>query len=264
MFHPLRDAKAVFHDEPEDLASTLEARGLRLIEPGRNGEEIGVLPYLEEEAIARLSYSLGPLVPDDWKRENWEWWRYQWSERAYIYARQVASNKAISQTALAAAEMLIQASALRAAIKAGDPEKAAALGMLVASWVFCGGVSIRLGESEPLAKATRAAQRKKGQLDRTTLVSDDGERFKTRDLVFEALQAAGREAGTPSVWTHLWSVLEHHGFAIEEVGAKELRKYVLGTGPGITFKRVQTILAELRREAGANAPRKGRPMKKPR
>lgn len=264
MIRPIRDGAGLFHEEPEDLASGIEAHGLKLIEHGRRGVPMGVLPYLEEEAIARLRHAVGPLGESEaaWKRENWEWWRQQWVQVAHSFLGTSKQGPIDATRAWCAAEILTRTSELRHAIDAGQAEKAAALGMVVASWVSMGGVSVRLSSAEPLATRHRAAQRAKAEKDRTT-VQTDGEKLRKRDLVKQALSAAGGAAGTGEVWGHLVGVLERIGLSPVESGCKDGRELRAVDGDGklvrFTFKGVQTMLRTLRT---ADAPSKrGRPRK---
>ena len=268
MIRPLRDAHGPFHEEPDDLAAALEARGLRLIEPSGRFAPSGVLPHLEEEAIARLRGAVGPLSESEaeWKREGWDWWRSRWVNEAHYFLRHAGQGPANATPAYSAAEMLVRAASLRGAIADGDAEKAAALAMLVASWVFVGGVSIRLALAEPAAAkhgAYRKTQRAKALRERTTVRTDEGG-VRKRDLVAEALRAAGPEAGTAEVWEHLFAVLEGRGMRPVEHGAKAERVMTASDSEGdslrFSFKAVQTMLRMLRPNA---APPRGRPRKKP-
>ena len=274
VIRPLRDGAGPFHDEPEDLASGIEARGLRLIEHSWHGQH-GVLPYLEEEAIARLRHELGPLGAGEaeWKRENWEWWRRLWMQRAHAFLLTTKEGPIDATPAYSAAEALMHAQNLRGAIECGEAEKAAALAMLVASWVFIGGVSVRLAAAEPVAAKHRKAQRAKAKLGRATIQADEGG-MRKRDLVAEALGDAGADAGTADVWPHLFAVLDAHGMEPQEAGAKDTREISVQSWrkrsgaknqpePKIvtfTFKGVQTMLRELRQ---GPAVKRGRPKKKP-
>lgn len=264
VIRPMRDGAGPFHDEPEDLASTLEARGLKLIEHAW-GASHGVLPYLEEEAIARLRHELGPLGDDEaaWKRANWDWWRRLWFQRAHAFMQSTTQGPINATPAYSAAEMLIRAWDLRHAIERGEAEKAAALAMLVASWVFIGGVSMRLAAAEPVAAKHLKAQRAKAKMERATVQADRGG-MRKRDLVAQALGHAGAEAGTADVWPHLFAVLDAHGMEPQESGAKDTREFHAADANArpvtFTFKGVQTMLRELRK---APAAKRGRPRKKP-
>jgi hypothetical protein len=267
---PIRDAAGLFHDEPNDLASAVDSRGLRLIEAGRTGVPIGVLPYLEEEAIARLRHVVGPLSESEaeWKRGDWDLWRRMWSQEAHRFIGNSGQGPIDATPAYSAAEVVIHAAELRQAIEGGKAERAAALAMLVASWVFVGGVSVRLAVAGPAAKrdgAYRKKQRTKAQEPRTTVQVDSG-RLRKCDLVGQALNAAANSAaGTADVWGHLFSTLEAHGMQPVESGAKDQRKMQAkdaeGKPIGFTFRGVQTMLAKLR--ADRTPPLKGRPKKKP-
>ena len=259
-----RDGAGPFHDEPEDLASALEARGLKLIEKAW-GVPHGMLPYLEEEAIARLRHSVGPLCESEatYKRENWDWWRCEWVQEAHAFMLDTMEGPIGATTAYSAAEMLIRASELRYAIEQGHAEKAAALAMMVASWVFIGGVSLRLAASKPVATKHRKAQRDKAKNERAT-VQTDGAGVRKRDLVAQALGHAGPESGTADVWPHLLAVLEGHGMAPREAGAKDAREIHATDASArpvtFSFKGVQSMLRELRKGVAA---KRGRPRKKP-
>lgn len=152
---PLRDAKGLFHEEPDDLASSIEARGLRLIEDDGRGSHFGILPYLEEEAVARLRGAGVFIVDDGLKREDPVLWRCRWVAEAEYFLRNSMQGPIDATVAYAAAEALTRASQLRQAIADGQAEKAAALAMLVASWISIGGVSIRLAKAEPLSRFAR-------------------------------------------------------------------------------------------------------------
>ena len=159
---PLRDAKGLFHEEPEDLASSIEARGLRLIEDA-HGHEFGIVPYLEEEAIARLRGAGVFAVDESLKREDPGLWRCRWVAEAEYFMRHSMQGPIDATVAYAAAEALVRASQLRQAIEDGQAEKAAALAMLVASWISVGGVSIRLAKAEPLARFARPFAQNSGR-----------------------------------------------------------------------------------------------------
>lgn len=268
VIRPIRDGAGLFHDEPDDLASTLEARGFKLIEPGRNGEQIGVLPYLEDEAIARLRHAIGPLGESEaeWKRENWDWWRCEWVRKAHHFVWESTQGPIDATAAYSAAEMLIRSSELRHAIEEGKAEKAGALAMLVASWVFIGGVSLRLAIAEPAAAkhgAYRKGQQAKAMKERSTIEADSAG-FRKCDLVEQALKEAGSGARTPDVWPHLYALLESHGMEPQEAGAKDKREISAIDAAGkpvvFSFKGVQTMLRKLRADS---APKRGRPTKKP-
>ena len=269
VIRPIKDGPGLFHDEPDDLASTVEARGLRLIERGRSGEQIGVLPYLEEEAIARLRHAMLPLGDGEeagWRREGPEKWRMKWVLEAQYFMRHSKQGPINATAAYCAGEMLIRASELRHAIKDRNAERAAALAMLVASWVFSGGSSVRLSIALPAAAkhgAYRKKQQAKAMRTRATIQAD-GEGVRKRDLVDQALKVAGDNAGTPDVWPHLYAVLDSHGMEPRESGAKDTRKIHAIDAAGrpviFTFKGVQDMLRKLRTCEG---PTRGRPKKKP-
>lgn len=148
---PLRDAKGLFHDEPDDLASAIESRDLCLIEAA-HGIEFGVLPHLEGEAISRLRGGGIFTVDEGLRREDPDLWRSKWVAEAEYFLRHSMQGPIDATVAYAAAEALTRASQLRQAIRDGQAEKAAALAMLVASWISIGGVSIRLAKAEPLSR----------------------------------------------------------------------------------------------------------------
>lgn len=259
---PLRDGAGLFHEEPDELALVLESRGLRLIEPGRGGSPIGVLPFLEEEAIARLRHEVGKLVEDEpaVKAADWDHWRRMWVQEAHYFMRNAMQGPLEATVAYSAAEILVRAGELRGAIEGGEAERAAALAMLVASWVFTGGVSIRLALSEPVAQRHRQKQREKGQKERFAIKADSG-KSKKSDFVKRAFKAAGQvDCGTAELWPHLFSLLDSEGLRPTEEGAKSERSILLADGKTrFTFKGVQRMLAELR-----SAPvKRGRPRKKP-
>lgn len=263
---PLRDGKGLFHEEPDELASVVEAHGLKLIELGRQGRQYGVLPHLEEEAIARLRNVVGPLTASEleWKEQNWDYWREQWVKEAHYFLRNSMQGPDEATTAYSAAEVLARAAEMRWAMQAGNAEKAAALAMLVASWVFIGGVSVRLATSEPVAKKYRKTQRDRAKKERSAVKTDDGG-FRKRDLVQDALKQAGEGAGTSDVWPHLWATLDRLHMSPNEVGAKQEREIYARDAKGnevhFTFKGVQTMLRRIRE---GEAAKRGRPKKKPR
>lgn len=267
-FRRLRDGGGVFHDEPEDFAIELEFNALRHIADGLPGLTQRMLPHLEEEAISRLRHAGARLVVQDEKHLkdlDWDWWRLRWVEEARYFLRHSEQGPINATIAYSAAEALTRASDLRYAIEDGHAEKAAALAMLVASWVFMGGVSLRLLSAEPTAKKFRFGQKRKAQMERTTLETDDGGTTK-RGLVALAWGEAGKEAGTPEVWNHLLGVLDVKGFSPQETGAKSERKIAATDASGkaihFTFKGVQTMLGRLKEEKGQKT-KTGRPRKKP-
>lgn len=260
---PIRDGANLFHDEPDEFASGIEATTLHYIENGEHGLLEGLLPYLEEEAIARLRHAGATVCLMDeahLKKHDRDRWRIEWVTEARYFERHWAGT--VNAPPYAAAKMLIFISDLRYAIEDGHAEKAAALGMLVTSWAFMGGVALRLATAEPVAKKYKASQRGKARLERTTLEAGS-ERTRKTDLVARSLRMAGSNAGTNDVWPHLWSLLDAEGFSPVEDGAKDQKKMLCTDANGVpvifTFKGVQTMLAKLR---GTKA-RRGRPKKKP-
>jgi hypothetical protein len=264
----MRDGASPFQDEPDDIASGIEGSVLPNIANGLPGLTGGMLPYIEEEAIARLRHN-GLTISNDesaLKRENWEHWRRLWTQEAHYFLQNATCGPIDASKNYAAAEALVAASRLRYAIEDGHAEKAAALGMLLVSWVHIGGLSIRFFVADTAATKHKKAQRTKAQKDRPNIALDD-RRIRKSDVVEAAFKSAGIEAGTSDVWGHLISELESLGLAPHEGGAKTTR-YIRatdanGNGVEFTFKGVQTMIRELK-NAGRHQPSKlGRPTKKP-
>lgn len=265
--HRMRDGASPFHDGPDDIASGIEGSVLPNIANGLPGLTGGMLPYIEEEAIARLRH-YGLTISNDepaLKRENWDHWRRLWTQEAHYFLRNDTSGPIDAWITYAAAEALVTSSRLRYAIEDAHAEKAAALAMLLISWVHIGGLEIRFKDADGVAKGFKRSQSERAKRERTTIASDTGGLRKS-DLVAAAFKAAGDEAGTNDVWPHLMGELDARHMAPIESGAKDQREIAATTVDGevirFTFKGVQKKLGELKKDAGAPST-KGRPRKKP-
>lgn len=113
----------------------------------------------------------------------------------------------------------------------------------------------------------REVQSNKAKEERRSITTDTG-KVNKKDLVERALIDAHPEDSTPAVWPHLYSVLDGLGLEPQEAGAKDCAEYRfrdLADKPKhhtMTWKGVQLILGEIKREKGAT-PKRGRPKKKP-
>jgi hypothetical protein len=263
----LRDGKSPFHLEPGDVAAEIEENALRHLTQGKPGLLERLVPAIEREAIARMAQqcvvTTTPTTRPNWMAESE--WLAAWQGQALIFVE--TSDAEPESTPWAAAQVLLRARDLREAIDTGQPEKAAALAMLLCSWVFVGGIGVKYAKAAPVAERFLTSQREKSVLPRAAIrkahaVETDSGAARKRDLVQAAMRAAGPPASTPEVWPHLLSELDAQGFRYTEHGAKNDRCLKFEDANQkectLTYKRVQALLRELRGKALAG----GRPLKK--
>lgn len=240
---PLRDAKGLFHEEPEDLASSIEARGLRLIEDA-HGREFGILPYLEEEAIARLRGAGVFAVDQSLKREDPDLWRCRWVAEAEYFMRHSMQGPIDATVAYAAAEALVRASQLRQAIEDGQAEKAAALAMLVASWISIGGVSIRLAKAEPLSRFARPFAEHSGR-------GEGAVKKLVREVLGPLEKRLRRKAEALEVW-QACAARRRSGikFVNDPTWGTPVQAVPKNGDPPAKWSRFRVIVSEVRKDAG--------------
>lgn len=139
---PFRDGDGPFYDDPSDLAVHAQ-NALRNIEAGQPYITDITLRYLEEEAIARFAKQTG-MRPDHEpdKRTDRSLWVAKWENEARYADAHIDS---LNDIARASVRVLITACQLRGAIEdKGDPQKIAALSMLLICEVLMGGYMLEV------------------------------------------------------------------------------------------------------------------------
>lgn len=261
--HSLRDGSSPFHDDAEDFASGLEATILHKIERGERGIVDFLLPYIEEEAIARLRFAgVNPgLMHEDYvKKIDWDKWRLYWVDIARGFLKGSQEGPENATATFAAAEVLARSSDLRYAIVAGHAEKASALAMLTLCWVFMGGTSIRFAVADKLASSLTSAQRARAKRPRSKVSTDDGEKKKI-DLVKAAMKSAGPSALAPAIMNHLYSLLDELGMNPKENewGEQKDRSISALDANGKEIKFGYRNVQELAKRVRGRSAQKGRP-----
>lgn len=155
---PIRDGNGPFRDDPSDIAWRIRDDALPNIEAGQAYITEITLPYLESEAVdkirARTSYR--PVVEVD-RRENRELWRQKWVCEALAAE---AHLQGIDPIAQAAVRVLLTAARLRGALETNDnPQKIAALSMLLGCAVFEGGYMLEAEATTAALKAAKASKK---------------------------------------------------------------------------------------------------------
>lgn len=174
-----------FDSTPDEFADFVNDRWLPSIERGSHAfhpRGYSLIPHLEREAVEALSSlwpnlpqrpvvdaeraapapaktrgrfapAAAPLLPDT-EEAAFERWRVIWATEAQVHRVHAHEYSAEHRAAI---NILVTASQLRAAVHAGEGEKSAALGMLLAFQAIEGGYSVDV-ESE-IRSATDSAVR---------------------------------------------------------------------------------------------------------
>ena len=190
---PIQDGNRPFYDDPEDIAHHITDNALRNIEAGQPYITDVTLQYLEDEAIARFAKQTGMRPthePDKYKERNL--WRSKWENEARHANGHINS---LNDVARASVRVLITACQLRGEIEENaDPQKIAALSMLLVCEVFMGGYTLEfqatIQTNEALQKAKKSAYDKgfgQGQDDmdkaRLACISGAAKRWKKDPLI---------------------------------------------------------------------------------
>lgn len=161
--HPIGNGNGPFYDDPSDIAQRINDNALRYIEYGEAYISEVTLPYFEAEAIARIKARtmLRPVVEPD-KRKEPEHWRAKWVCEAEYAERHMSGYDAVARAAIS---VLLTASRLRHALEdKTDPERIAALSMLLVCSVFEGGYMLEYEAiktaNEVIEKASTARYKK--------------------------------------------------------------------------------------------------------
>lgn len=137
---PIREPRAPFRDDPSDIAWHLRDNALPSIGAGQPYISDVTLPYLEDQAIARFrELTAYKPIHEPVKGKQPEEWRRKWVCEALAAEAHINALDPIAQ---AAVRVLLTASRLRGAIEDNDPQKIAALAMLLGCSVFEGGYMI--------------------------------------------------------------------------------------------------------------------------
>jgi len=200
----VKDGQRVFSVDPADFAWRISEDWLPLAYSGHSVLEHPFLPYIEREAVSRLSKEADvtkqspPLLTD-----GYDDWRLWWLRVAHAYITESCAG--LSPVAAAAARILVSAARMRAAVDKRDAQVSALLGMQIICEAIAAGYALTVElDAKELAEQPRKTAFANGAGKR----ADDYTELRRQMIVFAAKRFA--ELPCPligKVAEELWTII---------------------------------------------------------
>ncbi|NEX61732.1 hypothetical protein [Noviherbaspirillum galbum] len=158
------EGQRVFSVTPDEIRWRMRETWLDDIRNGHNIMVDVILPYLEREAVSRLSKENSvfkdgaPSIRDGY--EDWRmWWLNEASQNCITHSPVGLAGEHLSPIGQTAVNIIMATSALREALSSSKAEEAAAISMLLICEAIAGGYSIEMESAKIFADAAKEAKK---------------------------------------------------------------------------------------------------------